>query len=61
MVSVESVLFQLKSEFITETSIPNEYLNIIEITDTIKQYNWRLKPSNIFGWTNLIKVGRRSY
>ncbi len=61
MVSVNSVLFQLKSEFITETSIPNEYLNIIEITDAIKYYNWKIKPSFIFGWTNLVKSSRRSY
>lgn len=61
MVSVDSVLFQLKSEFITETSIPNEYLNIVEIMDTIKQYNWKIKPSFIFGWTNLVKSSRRTF
>ena len=60
MVSVESVLYQLKSEFISETSIPNEYLNIVEIGEAIKRYNWKLKPSFIFGWTNLIKTLRRS-
>jgi hypothetical protein len=61
MVSVESALFQLKSEFVIETSIPNEYLNIVEITDAIKQYNWRLYSSHIFGWTNLVKSMRRSF
>jgi hypothetical protein len=60
MVSVESTLFQLKSEFITETSVPNEYLNIVEIAEAIKQYKWRVVPSNIFGWTNLIKFAKKS-
>jgi hypothetical protein len=61
MVSVESALFQLKSEFMIETSMPNEYLNIFEIGEAIKQYKWRIVPSNIFGWVNLVKSTRKSY
>jgi len=56
MSSYESVMFQLTSGLITETSIPNEYLKYSEVVEAIRKYNWSLRPSHISGWTILIRV-----
>ena len=51
-----SLLWQLRSGLITETSVPNIYLFNPEIAATIKQYNWITRPSTTTaGWTTLIR------
>jgi len=55
MVSIQNVLFQLSSGFLNETMIPNNYLFISDIQFAIRRYNWSPYPSNISGWTTLIR------
>jgi hypothetical protein len=56
MSSYESIMYQLTSGLISETSIPNEYLQYSEVVEAIKKYNWSLRPSHVYGWTILIRV-----
>ncbi len=53
MSSVNSILFQLRNGFISETIIPNNYMYIPEVKEAILQYNWIPSPSYVVGWTNL--------
>lgn len=55
MSSIDSIIFQLRNGFISETLIPNEYLYVPQIKELIIQYNWITRPSHIFGWTNLVR------
>jgi len=52
---INSLLLQLRSRFISETSIPSEYLLISEVVDAIYQYNWYIGPQSMSGWTTLIR------
>jgi hypothetical protein len=56
MSSVESIMFQLTSGFVSETAIPTEYIKIPEINTAIVKYNWSIRASNIRGWTNLFRL-----
>ena len=55
MSSYETVLVQLTSGFLSQTSIPTEYLKIPEIVWAINQYKWHITASNI-SWTDLVKI-----
>ncbi len=55
MSSYESVLVQLTSGFLSQTSIQTEYLKIPEIVWAINQYKWHITASSI-GWTDLVKI-----
>ena len=55
MASLETVLFQLTCGFLSQTSIPTEYLKIPEIMVTITQYKWHITASN-YGWTDVVKI-----
>jgi hypothetical protein len=55
MASLESVLFQLTCGFLSQTSIPNDYLKIPEIINALALYNWHITASN-FGWTDVVKI-----
>lgn len=52
---INSLLLQLRSGLISETSVPSEYLLISEVVDAIYQYNWYIGPQSMSGWTTLIK------
>lgn len=54
MSSIESVMFQLTSGLVNETSIPTNYLYNSEIIAAIQTYKWSLGVSEN-GWTKLIK------
>lgn len=56
MSSFESIMFQLTSGLVSETSIPTQYLQYNEILTAIQTYNWSITPSTIPGWTRLIRV-----
>ena len=56
MSSYESIMYQLTSGIMAETSIPTEYLQYPEVAEAIRKYNWSLRPSPIYGWTILIRV-----
>lgn len=55
MSSYESVLVQLTSGFLSQTSIPTEYLKIPEIIWAITQYKWHITATN-YGWTDVVKI-----
>ena len=52
---INSILLQLKSGLISETSIPTEYLLISEVVDTLYRYNWYISAQSMSGWTTLIR------
>jgi hypothetical protein len=56
MNSLESVLFQLSNRYITETSIPSQFLHIPDIMQAIQYFKWNIQPTSINGWTLLTKV-----
>lgn len=56
MSSIDSVLFQLKSGLITETSIPQHYLHSREVLDAIQKYNWIVGASLTEGWVDLRRI-----
>lgn len=56
MNSISSILFQLTSGLISETSIPNDYIYIPEIKNAIVRYNWTIRSSNIPGWITLVRM-----
>ena len=53
--NTNSLLLQLKSGFISETSIPSEYLLISEVLDAIYEYNWYVGPQSMSGWITLVR------
>lgn len=55
MYSYKSIIFQLTSGFINETSIPTQYLQLPEINAILIKYNWSIRVSIISGWTTLIR------
>jgi hypothetical protein len=55
MSSYESVLVHLTSGFLSQTSIPTEYLKIPEIMAAINQYKWHITASN-YDWTDVVKI-----
>jgi hypothetical protein len=56
MNTVESVVSHLSSRFISETSVPTEWLSVPAIWEAIVRFNWVARPSTIIGWTNLARV-----
>ena len=52
---INSILLQLKSGLISETSIPSEYLLISEVVDALYRYNWYIGAQSMSGWTTLIR------
>ena len=52
---INSLMWQLKSGLVSETSVPNSYLLIPEIAAVVLQYNWHIGPQTMPGWTTLIK------
>ncbi len=54
MLSIESIMFQLTSGLVSETSIPTIYLYNSEVIAAIQKYNWLVGISDN-GWTKLIK------
>ena len=55
MSSIESVLIQLTSGIMSETSFPTEYAFIPEIAAAIIRYNWQISHSYMPGWTTFIR------
>jgi hypothetical protein len=55
MFSISSVLIQLTSGIMTETSFPTEYALIPEIAAALVRYNWRIAPSYTPGWTTFVR------
>jgi hypothetical protein len=55
MSSLDSIIFQLTSGLITETSIPTYFLHIPIIHDSLIKYNWAIQTSNIPGWTIVVR------
>jgi hypothetical protein len=55
MSSIESILFQLTSGIMTETSMPTEYALIPEIAAMLIRYNWHIAPSYNPGWTTFVR------
>jgi hypothetical protein len=55
MSSLDSVLFQLTSGLISETSIPTQLLSLPVINEALVKYNWSLRASNIPGWTVVVR------
>jgi hypothetical protein len=55
MSSIESILIQLRSGLISETSFPSEYALIPEIAAALIRYNWRIGHSHTPGWTTFIR------
>lgn len=56
MSSIESVMFQLTSGLISETSVPNQFIMYPEVLAAIQKYNWTVTGSTIQGWTRLIRI-----
>jgi hypothetical protein len=55
MSSYESIMFQLTSGFISETSVPTDYLKYPEIIRAIQTHKWQV-GSTMQGWTQLVKI-----
>lgn len=56
MSSLEAVMLQLTSSYISETSIPSQYLDYPQIISVIQKYNWSIGQSNTNGWTSIYKI-----
>jgi hypothetical protein len=56
MNSIESIIFQLTSGLVSETSIPNQYVLHPKIVNAIQKHNWLITTSNNMGWTHLIRI-----
>jgi hypothetical protein len=55
MSSWESVLYQLTSGFLSQTSFPSDYLKIPEIANALIVHKWHITGSNQ-GWTDVMKI-----
>lgn len=60
MNSLDSVLLQLSSQFLNETSIPTHFLYIPIISQALARYKWIIQPSHNPGWTILVKQNNYS-
>ena len=50
-----SVLRQLTSGFLSQTSIRQEHLSNPKVVEAITKYNWTVIKSHIEGWVELIR------
>ena len=55
MSTVGSIILQLTTGIVSETSIPTEYVLIPEIASAIIRYNWNIVPSYTSGWTTFVR------
>lgn len=55
MSTIGSIILQLTTGIVNETSIPTEYVLIPEIASAIIRYHWRIGPSYTPGWTTFIR------
>jgi hypothetical protein len=56
MSTVESVIYQLMSGLINQTSIPRHFLYDNTILEIIQKYNWLVSPSSTIGWVDLRRI-----
>lgn len=56
MSSLETVMLQLTCSYISETSIPSQYLDYPQVISAIQKHNWYIGQSNTNGWTSIYKI-----